>query len=168
MRQLVILRHAVAEEKGGGQRDYDRELTPRGRKDAAIMGRWLLRQDLVPDHVVTSPAPRALQTALGACEAMGIAARDVHQDAALYDIGALGLLHRLAALPATARRVLLVGHNPGLEALAVHLTGDAGLEGDGLAKAGIVVADLPDDWRELGARSGRNVRRADPGTLTGA
>ena len=165
MRRLVILRHAAAEDKGAGQRDFDRRLTPAGRKDAATMGRWLARQGLRPDHVVSSPAPRALETALEACAALGVPAADVVQDAGVYEASAPFLLRRVGAAPAKASCVLLVGHNPGLEQLAVHLTGDEDLMRNGLAKAGAVVAELPDDWRDLGARTASSWRVADPDRL---
>lgn len=150
MRQLVLLRHATAQDLPGG-RDVDRQLTSVGRDEARRAGRWLLRKGLVPDHVVTSAAPRAAQTARLACEALGLPATAVREDARLYQAGPAVVLRLLAGLPRSAVRVLLVGHNPTLEQVGLHLTGDEDLQARGLPKAGLVVADLPDDWDDLGA-----------------
>jgi phosphohistidine phosphatase len=58
-RRLVIVRHATT---GEGSPDIRRQLTERGRRDAATIGRWLVENDVVPDLVVVSPATRAQQT----------------------------------------------------------------------------------------------------------
>lgn len=148
MRKLVLLRHASAEDGHGGP-DFERALTDLGRREAQTMGRWLARQAIRPDRVVSSPAPRALDTAVLACRVLGIA-DEVVTDATLYDCAPTTLLRRLAHLDGKA--VLVVGHNPSLEQVALHLTGDEDLAVRGLAKAGVVVAELPDDWQDLGAR----------------
>lgn len=164
MRQLVLLRHATAED-AVGRDDFGRQLTARGRADAARMGRWLAHDGLVPDLVLASAAPRAAQTARLACEALGVPAASVHEEERLYGVGPAALLQRLAAVPASARRVLVVAHNPTLEQVAVHLTGDEDLQRRGLAKGAAVVADLPDDWGDLGAKCARRWVVADPADL---
>lgn len=148
MRKLVLLRHATAQD-GGGKPDFERALTARGRAEAQTMGRWLARQALQPDVVVSSPAPRALDTAVLACRVLGIA-DDIQSDPTLYDCAPTTLLRRLARLHGQV--VLVVGHNPSLEQVALHLTGDEDLAVRGLAKAGVVAVDLPDNWDNLGAR----------------
>lgn len=164
MRRLVILRHAQAED-GDGKRDFDRCLTAKGEAQATRMGGWLERHGIRPDHVVTSPAPRALDTARLACAELGIRLQDLRRDPQVYDASTPTLLRVLAGVPTDATCVLLVGHNPGLEDLAVHLTGDDDLRRTGLPKGGIVVADLPDDWRDLGAKVSDNWLRTDPASV---
>jgi phosphohistidine phosphatase len=161
MRRLVLLRHATAED-GVGKPDFDRELTAAGREEARVMGRWLGRRAVQPDAVLSSPAPRALETALLACEVIGIARDHVKTDPALYDCTPTTLLRRVAQ--AKGRVVLVVGHNPSLEQVALHLTGDEDLAMRGLARAGVVVAELPDDWGDLGAKAAEGWTIADPGT----
>lgn len=164
MRQLVILRHATAQD-GVGMPDRGRELTAVGRREAARMGAWMLRQGLVPDHVLSSSAPRAAQTARLVCEAAGVPSAFVREEPRLYEAGPAAVLRLLAGVPPASKRVLLVGHNPTLEALAVHLTGDEDLARRGLPKAGVVAADLPDDWSDLGATCARTWIVADPHSL---
>lgn len=164
MRQLLVLRHAEAED-GGRKADFDRILTARGRRDATRVGDWLAQAGLVPDHAVSSPAPRALETAHLVAKAVGLRAGDVRRDPAIYDAAPAALLRLLGTLPPSAVRVLLVGHNPGLEQLALHLCGDEDLERLGLAPAGLVVLDLPDDWGDLGAKTASAWRVLRPDDL---
>lgn len=162
MRRLVLLRHASAHD-GVGKPDFDRELTERGRDEARTMGRWLLLNALQPDRVVCSPAPRALETALLACAVVAIERDELVTDPALYDCTPTTLLRRIARLP--GRCVLVVGHNPGFEQVALHLTGDEDLARVGLPPAGAVAMDLPDDWDDLGAKVATAWRRGDPATV---
>lgn len=162
MRKLVLLRHATAEE-GVGKPDFERALTDLGRAQAQTMGRWLARQALQPDTVVSSPAPRALDTAVLACRVLGIA-DEVVTDEAFYDCAPTTLLRRLARLG--GKVVLVVGHNPSLEQVALHLTGDEDLAVRGLARAGVVAVDLPDDWEDLGARVAKTWTVAGPESVS--
>src|SRR3990170_2688371 len=75
MKRLTLLRHAKTETQHSGQEDWDRELEPRGQKDAPEMARRLRERKLKPDRIVTSPAVRALATA-------NIFARELHVPAA--------------------------------------------------------------------------------------
>lgn len=162
MRRLVLLRHASAQGKAGGP-DFDRVLTPAGRDEARTMGRWLLREGLQPDRVVSSPAPRALETAILACQGIAVERDDIVTDPALYDCTPTTLLRRVATYAGTT--VLVVGHNPSLESVAIHLTGDEDLARVGLTKAGAVAMDLPDDWDDLGAKAAKAWRRGDPAVV---
>lgn len=122
-RELLLLRHAKASRGAETTVDFDRPLTRRGRRDAPRIARWMRTHDLVPDCVVASPARRARETAELVIEELGIAADDTRFDERAYDSDAPALLHVLAGCPPGARRVLLVGHNPGLEELVRHLGG---------------------------------------------
>src|ERR1700679_1085857 len=62
MRRLILFRHAKAEPRGPGEDDFDRALSPRGREDAAIIGRALAQENLVPDSALISPARRTAET----------------------------------------------------------------------------------------------------------
>jgi phosphohistidine phosphatase len=120
-KELLLLRHAKASR--GATKDFDRELTRRGRRDAPRIGRWLKTEGLVPDCVIGSPARRARETLELALDEFGIEAGGVRWDERVYDADASTLLEVLAGCPAEARRVLVVGHNPGLEDLVRHLGG---------------------------------------------
>lgn len=120
-RELLILRHAKSDWETGAKNDFDRPLSKRGRKDAPRVGRFLLEQGLVPDFVVSSPAERARQTVLAVCDQMNINEHSVHWDSRIYHGSAGSLLDVLNDCPENAKRVLIAGHNPGLEILLQNL-----------------------------------------------
>jgi len=120
-RELLILRHAKSDWNSGASRDFDRPLSKRGRKNAPRVGRWLAQQGLVPDYVVCSPAERAKQTAIAVCAEMGIAPESINWDSRIYHASSGALLDVLCESPAGAERVMIAGHNPGLEILLQNL-----------------------------------------------
>jgi phosphohistidine phosphatase len=116
-RELLILRHAKSAWNTGAARDFDRPLAKRGRRDAPRVGRFLAREGLAPDYVVSSPARRARQTVIAVCAELGIDEASIHWDERIYHAATGTLMDVLAESPAAARRVLIAGHNPGLESL---------------------------------------------------
>ena len=67
-RELLILRHGKSY-KTADTDDFHRPIKDRGKRGAQRVGTWLMKRDLMPDHVVSSPAVRALETARKACKA---------------------------------------------------------------------------------------------------
>lgn len=154
-RELLLLRHGKSD-WGAGTEDFHRPLMDRGKRAAQRVGVWLLQQGLLPDHVVSSPAERAIVTAQKACKAMGISARKIHRERAVYEAVPDELLPVLAACPQDARRVMLVGHNPGLEELLVYLANEAipyPADGKLLPTGTLARLQMPDDWGGLHAGS---------------
>ena len=157
-RQLLVLRHAKSSWTSNAPNGFERPLAQRGQNDAPRMGKWLLRAGLVPEYVVSSPAARARETARMACEAMNVGKDHVVWDVRIYDASLSGLLDVLADIPADTARVMLVGHNPGLESLVRHLGGDAVEEppdGKLLPTAAVACLDMRDPWSRLAEGSGR-------------
>jgi phosphohistidine phosphatase len=103
-----------------------------------------------------------------ACMAMGIDVRGIQREPALYEAGLDALLAVLAGCPPQPRRVMLVGHNPGLEELLVYLADEpVPLPADGklLPTATLARLALPDDWRGLHAGSARLLSITRPGEM---
>jgi phosphohistidine phosphatase len=129
-RLLVVLRHAKS--AWPDVADHDRPLAPRGRRDAPAAGRWLRDAGCVPDLVVCSTARRARET-------WDLAARElpitppVTYDPRVYEATVPVLLDVVHETPARCGTLLLVGHNPGVQQLALALTLDA--DGDLLERA---------------------------------
>jgi len=117
---LTLLRHAKSDWGDRGTRDFDRTLNERGRRAARVIGGYLARERLAFDHVVASPAERVRQTIAGIEEVLG-RALSPQWEQRIYMASAAMLFDLAAALPVRAERVLLVGHNPGLEDLALVL-----------------------------------------------
>lgn len=153
-RELLVLRHGKSAWHTDAPTDFERPLAPRGKRDAPKMGRWLEAQGLRPDHVVSSPARRARQTARRVAKALDMDREGILYDDRIYESGLYDLLAVLAECPEESRRVLLVGHNPGLETLVEHLGGsDVTVPEDGklLPTATLAHLRLPADWQNLGA-----------------
>lgn len=142
MRQLILLRHAHAVPAADGQPDEDRPLSPQGLAEAQSAGRWLAAQALVPDRVLCSPARRTRETLEAVLETLGYVEQRLEQG--IYE-GTAGTLAGLADANREAERLLMVGHNPGLERLAALL--HSGQSGDyrGMPTASVVVLGLPAD-----------------------
>ena len=154
-RTLILLRHAKAEHPGGVP-DIERPLAPRGLRDAEAVGQWFAEQDLVADLVVCSPSVRTRQTWETAAES-GAEADDVWFDRRVYNASPEGLLEVVHEVPETAEVVVLVGHAPGIPALAGDLAASGGGSerawarlDDGLPTSGIVVLSYTGSWADLG------------------
>lgn len=120
MRRLILLRHAKAIPHGAAP-DFDRGLEPRGRVEAARVGRLLADLGLAPDVAVVSPSRRTMET-WAQVEPL-LSAKAVEQDETVYDASAKALLD-CAARRSEAETVLIVGHNPGLKDVARLLMGE--------------------------------------------
>src|SRR5215831_12655170 len=132
MRRLMLLRHAKTETDAPSGRDQDRRLDARGRKDAAEIGEWIGAHPPWPDSVMVSPAQRAKET-------WDIASEAIKQHAALpgvewveelygADPGKLLQIIRTASVT-DPKRLMLVGHNPGMHELALALVGSGDAKG---------------------------------------
>lgn len=123
---IYLLRHAKAEERSVPRADVDRCLVEKGRQQALTVGRFMRRHQLLPDLVLTSPYPRALQTAVLVATAAEFTC--AVEEALWLSHGqpqseVADLFARLrAGWPAST---LLVGHEPELSQLLASLLGTA-------------------------------------------
>ena len=140
MRELILLRHAHAEPAVPGQADFDRPLSAEGLAEAEAVAAWLRDKALVPDRVLCSPSRRTRETLDAVIEAVGNL--DKRLDASIYE-ATPGTLAGLVDAHRDAERLLLVGHNPGLERLVALLS--SGQSGDyrGMPPAAVAVLALP-------------------------
>lgn len=140
MRELILLRHAHAEPASNGQADLDRALSAEGLAEAEAAGRWLAANKLVPDCVLCSPSRRTRETLEAVLGTIGYV--DQRIEPAIYE-ATPGTLIALADTHLDAGRLMLVGHNPGIERLAALL--HSGQSGDyrGMPPGGIAVLSVP-------------------------
>ncbi|OOZ38940.1 hypothetical protein BOW53_13625 [Solemya pervernicosa gill symbiont] len=120
MEELLLLRHGKSDWRVSSS-DFNRPLKKRGRRGATRIGQWLRDHDLIPDLIIASPAVRADATARRCAAAMGLKTSVVVNDGRLYLADLNTLLELLSESSVNAQRVMLVGHNPGLEELLIHL-----------------------------------------------
>ena len=122
MKTLLLLRHAKSSWEDGNLADFDRSLNARGRSDAPRMGRLLAQYELTPDLIVTSAARRAATTA----ELIALAAEyagDIQYTNELYLADPETFLDVARDTADGVARLMLVGHNPGIEELVSDLAG---------------------------------------------
>src|SRR5262245_19206664 len=116
MAKLILFRHAKAATASPGQGDFDRPLTDRGRRDAGRMGAALGSRAI--DLALVSAAQRTRETFELAAAAMTPPARaEITRD--IYLSGARTLIRRLCATPAEVKELLVVGHNPDMQEVAL-------------------------------------------------
>ena len=146
MRQLLILRHAKSSWADTFADDWERPLTERGQRDAKRVGQLLRRLSLVPDLIITSDAVRAHTTAQIVADAAGYT-RTLVLSPSLYHAKPDAVIAVLQAVKAaTARTIMIVAHNPGLEDLVAQLTGQQ----IDLPTAALANVELPvRNWSEL-------------------
>lgn len=122
MKELWLLRHAKSD-RNVDVSDIDRPLKKRGKRDAKNIGVWLKNQHLIPDALLSSPAVRAIETVKIIYEQLQVDGLVIQEDSRLYATGIEELKMVLSSCPETTQKVLLVGHNPELENLLIHLVG---------------------------------------------
>lgn len=146
MKTLLVLRHAKSSWDDPSLDDHARRLSARGRRDAPRVGDLLRELDLIPDLIISSDAVRAHTTALAVAEAAEYTG-DIVVTPSLYHADPADIVDVLNSLaPATARILMIVGHNPGLEDLLEQLTG----EQQDLPTAALAQLTLPiKSWTEL-------------------
>jgi phosphohistidine phosphatase len=171
MLTLSLLRHGKSSWTDPELADAERPLAKRGLKAAPLMGALMEREALKPDLVLCSPAVRARETLKLVLDEIEGEPPLIEFPEELYPGSPTAMLERLRAVGKEHRHVLVVGHNPGLHALALDLVGkgERGLIAE-LAKkfptAAIAVLRVPGDrWSGLKRGAARLDRFVKPRTL---
>ena len=171
--RLMLLRHAKAEKGLPGMGDRERALNPRGRKDAAKIGAYLVRHALVPDRAVVSSAQRTRETWERLATALSAPPPAAFDDR-LYNAGPELILDVIRETVGAARTLLVIGHNPGLHEAARLLIAAGDVEArerlsEGLPTSGLAVIEFTgSDWRKLHSHGGRLDRFVTPRSLAAA
>lgn len=150
-RQLLILRHGKSD-WGFALSDFERPLKKRGKLAAQRLGLWLKQQDLAPDCIFSSPAERAKNTAELLSKTLEFPLHQIQFSKQIYAANLRQLIDVLANCPSTAKRILLIGHNPGLESLLEFLSHpQIPIPEDGklLPTATLAIFNMPQNWLAL-------------------
>jgi phosphohistidine phosphatase len=134
VKRVWLLRHAKSSWDDPGLADHDRPLAPRGHRAAGLLAAHLDAAAVRPAVVLCSSSLRTRETLAAIVPALG-EELEIRIDPALYGAGAARLLELLRRLPDTAPSAMLIGHNPGVQELAL-----------GLAAAGPAHAALADKF----------------------
>ncbi|MEU4211916.1 histidine phosphatase family protein [Streptomyces sp. NPDC026206] len=151
-RRIIILRHAKAE--WSDESDHERPLADRGRKDAPVAGRRLAGSGITPDLALCSTSARTRETWKLAVHELPERPRTVYEDR-MYEASLGELIALLNEVSDEVDDVVLIGHNPGMHALADALAGES--EGDllprmnrsGFPTAAIAVLEFSGSWKTV-------------------
>jgi len=153
--------------------DHARKLVERGRKDAGRIGAFMAAHALKPDRVLVSPAERTQET----WKYLSLALRPTASATLverLYDATPHTILSAIKETPASAHTLMVVGHNPGLQEVALMLIASGDIDArerlhEKLPTSGLVIIDFAfDDWARLHPESGRLALFVSPKTLEAA
>lgn len=123
MLTLSLLRHAKSSWADPQLDDHDRPLAKRGAKAIPLVAKFIRHEKLRPDLILCSDAMRTRATLSLLLAELGAPTPRVIYDDALYLAPPSVIRGVIAASAASEPHVLVVGHNPGLHALALELVG---------------------------------------------
>lgn len=125
MLTLSLLRHAKSSWDDVDLDDFERPLSKRGATAAPEMGRAIRELNLKPDLVLCSSAVRTRATVALVLLELGPPAPEVRYEDGLYLATPKEMLTEIREVESSVNNVLIVGHNPGIHALALELSGAA-------------------------------------------
>ncbi len=121
MKKLVVIRHGKSSWKHPNLRDHQRPLKQRGVNNAFSIAKELMARNVKPDLLLSSPAVRALDTAIIIATNMEYPLEKIVTDSTIYEASVFELLKVLSAIEDTHETVFLFGHNPAFTSLVNHL-----------------------------------------------
>ncbi len=152
MKTLYLIRHAKSSWETMNLTDFDRTLNERGKKNAPEMGKFLKKEKIFPDLIVTSSAKRALKTARIIAEEIGYPKNKIEEEIKIYEATVPTLLKIINSIPDENRVVFLFGHNPGFTDLLNYLT-DGNISN--IPTCGIAKIEFDaDSWKEISGGTG--------------
>ncbi len=144
MKKLLIMRHGKSDWGAGSQRDFDRPLNERGKKDAPRIGNELKSRNLTPDLIISSPAERAKMTAEKVAENSGYN-KNIKWDESFYFGYFKEVINAVKKVDEQNETVLIVGHNPTWSSLVEHLSG----EYFDMKTANVCIIEFEGNWKDL-------------------
>lgn len=154
MKKLIFVRHGKAEDAQSGISDPERSLTPKGKVISRLMAGKLREIVKSPVIMITSPAFRALETALIFADEYEIAPEKVVINSNLYFKMDFRYLHDILSQAGdSSDTVILFGHNPSFTEIANSLCSEGC---DFMPKSGVVGISFDiKTWREIRQNKGK-------------
>jgi phosphohistidine phosphatase len=122
MKTLYLIRHAKSDRSIAELSDIDRPLNARGYTDAHKMSLIFKNKNIIPDIIISSPAIRALSTALIFCRNLNLDPKTIEINQQLYDTSIKEYLRCITQTDNKFKTVFLFGHNPTITNMANELT----------------------------------------------
>ena len=151
-KKLLLVRHAKSDWNNLNLADFDRPLNERGQKNAPEMAKRLMKNGIIPELLVSSPALRALTTAELFAQELQYERSEIVRVPGIYEARTATLLGIINNFDNRYNFVALFGHNPGISHLAGYLS-DANFHE--MPTCGMVLIKFPfDDWGLVSADTG--------------
>ncbi|MDY6873086.1 MAG: histidine phosphatase family protein [Chloroflexota bacterium] len=145
MKTLLLMRHAKSSWKDETLSDHERPLKKRGKKDAKLISKVIKKKDLTPELILCSSAVRARETAKILTDALDYDGKVAYSDE-LYMGEPQDFVTALKNVDNKLDKVMIVAHNPGLEAYLQIIDGE--IEAVPTGGLGYLVLVL-DDWKDI-------------------
>ena len=123
MKKLLLLRHGKSSWDNPDLADQERPLTNRGKEGASIIGKFLKKENLIPDLIISSTAKRANKTADIISKKSGYD-KKIFQSEALYNGSSEDYTNIIHEIADKNKTILLVGHNPAIEEVIERITAE--------------------------------------------
>ena len=114
------MRHGKSSWAEAGLSDFDRPLKNRGIKEASIVASELIKNDISPELIISSPANRAKSTAYIVAQGLNYKLENVQLERTIYGAGLYDMLQLISNIPDSVNSTMLFGHNPTFTDLANH------------------------------------------------
>ena len=152
-KRLLLIRHAKSDWADSSLRDFDRPLNKRGNSSAPEMAQRLVKQNIQPDLIVSSPALRALTTAQYFAKAWGMNEKSIQTDKHIYEAGLKTLLNIVNGFDDNFETIAMFGHNPGFTDFANYLTSR---EIYNMPTCSVVMLEFPfENWEMVSAQTAK-------------
>ncbi len=163
MKKVVIVRHAKSVHYGY-EDDFNRDLSDRGKEDAKLVSRELLKKRILPDAMISSPAKRAIKTARIFAENLNFEKGNIKEEQDIYDgVTTSEFLDLIHKLPDEVEIAYFFGHNPGFFYFVSNLLVNFRDEMPTCSAVGI---DFNvDSWKNIEARTGKKAFQLIPKML---
>jgi phosphohistidine phosphatase len=169
MKRLYLLRHAKSSWDDPSLDDHDRPLAPRGRRASGLIAEHLRRERIAPSLVLCSSARRTRETLERVLPELDPAS--IRVERRLYGAPPEELLARLREVPRGIDSVMLIGHQPAIQELALQLAGEGrelNLVRQKFPTAALATLGFAGDWGELHTGSAELVAYVKPKELQGS
>jgi phosphohistidine phosphatase len=154
MKKIIFVRHGKAEEESHGMSDFERSLTASGKKISAKMADIFSKKEKAPGLFISSPAFRALETAIIFAGPAGIRYDDIQMRSSLYfDTDLDKLFDIISELDENIGSITLFGHNPSFSDMPDRLCADGC---DSVPKTGVVgISFDATSWKDIKNKTGK-------------
>ena len=153
MRKLYVVRHSKSSWKDLSIDDFDRPLNKRGKNDSKFIGKLLNRMGVKSDLIISSPAKRALKTAVNISKELDYEVDNLNFEINLYEASLENLLKVINSIDDKNKIVIIIGHNPSLNMLVNFLQSQKDIPN--IVTSGVVGLSFDTKWKKIKQNSAK-------------